>query len=194
VADDRKVSAMSQGIVRRKDKEMSEAEVEALLRRAMLAHFATAGADGMPYVVPNLFLYDVGKIYLHTTAAAGHFGANVAQSPRISFAVSDMGAIFPYGEFECDTSASYASVVGFGTVHVEADAADKARFFDRFLAKYASPTWQRPKSFYPRLDEVTVYRIDPIRVTGKKGPLPPLAEQWPARNRTKSPGAVPPRA
>ena len=41
---------------------------------------------------------------------------------------------------------------------------------------------------------VTVYRIDPIRITGKKGPLPPLAEQWPARNRTKSPGVVPPRA
>jgi uncharacterized protein len=184
---------MSQGRVRRKDKEMSEAEVEALLRRAALAHFATMGADGMPYVVPNLFVYEGGKIYLHTTAAAGHFGTNVTQSPRISFAVSEMGEVFPYGEFECDTSVSYASIVGFGTIHIEADAADKARFFDRFLAKYASPRWQRPKSFYPRLDEVTVYRIDPTRITGKRGPLPPLAEQWPARNLTKSPGAVPPQ-
>ena len=183
---------MSQGIVRRKDKEMSEAEVETLLGRAMLAHFATVGADGMPYAVPNLFVYEGGKIYLHTTATAGHFATNVARSPRISFAVSEMGEVFPYGEFECDTSVSYASVVGFGAIHVEADAADKARFFDRFLAKYASPTWQRPKSFYPRLDEVTVYRINPARITGKKGPLPPFAEQWPALNRTKSPGAVPP--
>ena len=81
-----------------------------------------------------------------------------------------------------------------GIIHIEADRAEKARFFDRFLAKYASPTWQRPKSFYPRLDEVVVYRIEPERVTGKKGPLPPLGEQWPARNLTKSPGAVPPPA
>src|SRR5690349_21323224 len=143
---------MSQGIVRRKDKEMSEGEVAALLRRAMLAHFATVGTDGAPYVVPNLFVYEGGKIYLHTTVAAGHFGTNVAQSPRISFALSEMGEVFAYGEFECDTSVSYASVVGFGTVHIESETAEKARFFDRFLAKYAAPTWQRPKSFYPRLD------------------------------------------
>jgi uncharacterized protein len=183
---------VSRGSVRRKDKEMSESEVEALLHRAMLAHFATVGDDGMPYVVPNLFVYASGKIYLHTTAATGHFGTNVAQSPRISFAVSEMGEVFPYGEFECDTSVSYASVVGFGTIHTESGSPEKARFFDRFLAKYAAPTWQRPKSFYPRLDEVTVYCIEPLRLTGKKGPLPPLAEQWPALNRTKSPGAVPP--
>ena len=185
---------MSQGIVRRKDKEMDAAEVEALLRRAALAHFATLGADGAPYVVPNLFVYDGGKVYLHTTAASGHFRANVTHSPRISFAISEMGEVFPYGEFECDTTLSYASVIGFGIIHIEADRAEKARFFDRFLAKYASPTWQRPKSFYPRLDEVVVYRIEPERVTGKKGPLPPLGEQWPARNLTKSPGAVPPPA
>jgi nitroimidazol reductase NimA-like FMN-containing flavoprotein (pyridoxamine 5'-phosphate oxidase superfamily) len=183
---------MSQGIVRRTDKEMSAAEVEVLLRRVALAHFATVGADGAPYVVPNLFVYDGGKIYLHTTAASGHFRANVAYSPRISFEVAEMGQVFPYGEFECDTSVSYASVIGFGTVHIESEAADKACFFDRFLAKYASPAWQRPKSFYPRLDEVTVYRIEPHRITGKKGPLPSLSEQWPARNQTKSPGAMPP--
>jgi uncharacterized protein len=184
---------MSQGVVRRKDKEMSAAEADALLHRAALAHFATVGADGIPYVVPNLFVYDGGKIYLHTTAASGHFRANVAHSPRISFEVAEMGQVFPYGEFECDTTVSYASVIGFGTIHIEADAAEKAHFFDRFLAKYASPNWQRPKSFYPRLDEVTVYRIDAQRITGKKGPLLALGEQWPARNQTKSPGAMPPR-
>jgi nitroimidazol reductase NimA-like FMN-containing flavoprotein (pyridoxamine 5'-phosphate oxidase superfamily) len=185
---------MSQGIVRRKDKEMSAAEVAALLRRAMLAHFATVGADGMPYVVPNLFVYEGGKIFLHTTAISGHFRSNILQSPRISFAISEMGQVFPYGEFACDTSVSYASVVGFGAARIESESAEKSRFFDRFLAKYASPAWQRPSGFYPRLDEVTVYRIDPERITGKKGPLPAIEEQWPALNRTKSPGAVPPRA
>jgi hypothetical protein len=185
---------MSQGAVRRKDKELSRAEAEALLRRAALAHFATVGADGQPYVVPNLFVYADGKIYLHTTAASGHFKQNVGHNSRISFETAEMGEVFPYGEFECDTTVSYASVVGFGAVRIESSREAKALFFDRFMEKYADPKWQRdrPKGFYPRLDEVTVYVIEPERLTGKKGPLPGLSDQWPAKNMTKSPGAKPP--
>ena len=183
---------MSQGVVRRQDKAMSDAEAEELLTRAALAHFGTIGADGAPYVVPNLFVYAAGEIQLHTTAA-GHFRRNVETNPRICVETAEMGQVFPYGRFECDTSTSYASVVAVGTVRIENDAAEKARFFDRFLAKYADPGWARPKSFYPRLDDVTVYRITLERITGKKGPLLPRGEQWPARDRSKSPGAVPPR-
>jgi len=184
---------MSQGVVRRKDKEMSRADAEALLARAALAHFGTVGADGVPYVVPNLFVYADGEILLHTTAAAGHFRRNVEADSRICIEIAEMGQVFPYGRFECDTSASYASVIATGTVRIEPDAAEKARFFDRFLAKYADPAWTRPKSFYPRLGEVTVYRITLERITGKRGPLLPEGEQWPARDNSKSPNAVAPR-
>jgi hypothetical protein len=47
----------------------------------------------------------------------------------------------------------------------------------------------RLKGFYPRLDDVTVYAIAVERVTGKHCPLPPVSEQWPALDRTKSPNA-----
>ena len=40
----------------------------------------------------------------------------------------EYGAVYPYGEFQCDTSLSYASVVGWGIARVEEDAAAKARF------------------------------------------------------------------
>lgn len=183
---------MSEGIVRRKDKEMPEAEARAMLASAKLAHFATIGADGDPYVVPNLFVYADGAIYLHTSSA-GHFCRNVEHFARVSVAIADIGTIFPYGEFECDTTASYASVVVFGSIRIVAERAAKAQFFDRFMAKYADPAWDRPKGFYPRLDQVTVYRIAIERMTGKKGPLPGAQQQWPALNLTKSPGAVPPR-
>ena len=185
---------MSQAVMRRKDRETSRSEVESLLQQATRANFATVGPDGQPYVVPNLFVYAEDKIYLHTANAAGHFRSNVEHSERISFAVTEAGQIFPYGEFECDTSASYLSVIGFGTLGIVADEAEKARFFDRRLAKYGDPAWNRPKGFYPRLPDVTVYCIEPERTTGKKGPLLRPGEQWPARNQTKSPGAVPPRS
>jgi len=181
---------MSEGIVRRKDKEMPEAAARELLARAKLAHFGTTSPSGDPYIVPNLFVYADGAIWLHT-ARAGHFCANVEHSPRICVEIAEMGEIFPYGEFECDTSSSYASVVVFGSVAIAPEA--KALFFDRFLAKYADATWERPKGFYPRLDQVTVYRVTIERITGKIGPLPGSAQQWPAVNMTKSPGAVPPK-
>jgi uncharacterized protein len=182
---------MSASALRRKDKEMPAAEIEALLQTARLAHLASIGADGEPYVIPNLFVYAEGRIFLHT-AIGGHFNRNVARNPRICCEIAEMGEVFPYGEFECDTSASYASVIAFGTTRIEDDREAKARFFDRFMAKYGDPAWQqRPKGFYPRLDLVTVYAIEIERVTGKKGPLPLVAERWPARNMTKSPGAKP---
>ena len=184
---------MSQSVVRRKEKEMSRADAEALLARAALAHFGTVGADGVPYVVPNLFVYADGEVLLHTTAAAGHFRRNIDAIPRVSIAATEMGQVFPYGRFECDTTASYASVVAAGSARIETDAAEKARFFDRFLAKYGDPAWARPQSFYPRLGEVTVYRIAIKQITGKQGPLLPVDQQWPARDNSKSPGAVPPR-
>lgn len=191
-AEEETVTAMSQAAMRRQDKAMGADEIETILARARLAHFATVDGDGTPYVVPNLFVHAEGKLFLHTTAARGHFRRNVERDPRISFDIAEMGEVFAYGEFECDTSASYASLVGFGRVAIIADREAKATFFDRFMAKYADPQWQRPKSFYPRLDEVTVYCLTPERITGKTGPLPPRAEQWPARNQTRSPGAVPP--
>lgn len=183
---------MSQGTARRKDKEMSASEAEAFLQRAALAHFATVGGDGIPYVVPNLFVYAESTIHLHSTAAAGHFRRNIEQNPRVCVETAEMGPVFPYGRFDCDTTVGYTSVVAVGTIRIEADPAEKARFFDRFMAKYADPGWNRPKRFYPRLDEVTVYAIGVERITGKKGAVPPVAEQWPARDNTKSPGAVPP--
>jgi uncharacterized protein len=184
---------MSEGTVRRKDKEMPEAGARELLARAKLAHFATLSASGDPYIVPNLFVYAEGAIWLHT-ARAGHFCSNVEYSARICVEVAEMGEIFPYGEFECDTSASYASVVVTGKVAIVPEPAAKALFFDRFLAKYADAlSWDRPKGFYPRLDQVTVYRVTIERISGKVGPLPGAAQQWPAVNMTKSPGAVPPK-
>lgn len=183
---------MSQGLLRRQDKQMEQAEVERLLEKAAVAHFGTVSENGFPYVVPNLFVYDGGKIYTHNSSAPGHFRRNIAHSANLCFEVTEMGQVFPYGEFECDTSTSYASAIGFGTIRVETDPAAKARFFDLFLAKYADPAWDRPKSFYPRLEQVTVYCIEIQEITGKKGALPPLSEQWPAQNNTRSPRAVPP--
>jgi nitroimidazol reductase NimA-like FMN-containing flavoprotein (pyridoxamine 5'-phosphate oxidase superfamily) len=183
---------MTLGVVSRADLALGRDEIETALQRIAVAHFATVGADGEPYVVPCLFVWVGGRLEFHRNRAAGHFQRNLAHRARICFEVSQIGEIYPYGGFACDSTTSYVSVIGAGSVRSIEDSADKARFFDRFLAKYADPAWNHPVGFYPRLDDVTVHAIEPEELTGKRILLPPISERWPARNRTKSPGAVPP--
>jgi uncharacterized protein len=182
--------SMSQGIVRRADKVMSEQDIVSLLDTAPVAHFGSISANGDPYVVPNLFVHHDRKLLCHTSLA-GHFRSNVVARPRVCFEISEMGTVFPYGEFECDSSVSYRSVVGFGAISIEEGKQEKIEFFDLFMSKYSS-TSGRPKSFYPRLDQITVYSLSIETVTGKYQILPAANEIWPATNKTKTPGAKPP--
>jgi uncharacterized protein len=181
------------GRLRRADKVMTAEEIDVLLGRAFCGRTATVGADGYPYVVPNLFVWREGKIYLHTARYEGHFIANVRHSDRVSFEVDEPGQIFPYGHVECDTSVSYRSAIVFGRIRILDDEAQKSRFYQAFLAKYAPPeSWNREKGSFPRLNSTIVYAITPEIVTGKEGKLPPLGDQWPASNRLSgSPGWKP---
>ena len=184
---------MSSGAVRRQDLAMPEEELDGFLERGRVVHVGTVGVDGGPYVMPTLYVYADRELLLHTTSAPGYFRRNVEAGTRVSFDVMEEGAIYPYGRFACYTSISYASVVGFGAIRIEPAPAEKALLFDRFMAKYADANWQRPQGFYPRLGELTVYRIAVERLTGKRRALPSADEQWPARDNSKTPDAVAPR-
>ncbi len=181
---------MSQGTLRRQDKVLDRAATDRFLERTAVAHFATVSANGDPYVVPNLFVYADGNIFCHT-APSGHFRSNIAARPRVCFEAAEIGTVFPYGEFECDSTVSYVSVIGFGQIRIEEGRAAKILFFDRLMAKYSDSTLDRPKGFYPRLDHITMYALTIEQIGGKHQPLPMVSEQWPAVNRTKTPGAVP---
>src|SRR5262249_42602779 len=100
---------------------------------------------------------------------------------------------FAYGRFDCDTSVAYRSVIVFGTIGIVSDREEKARFCSELMRKYGDPAWARPPAFYPRLDEITVYRIAVERLTGKETTLRVASRRWPAVDQTKSPTAVPPK-
>lgn len=178
--------------VRRTDKLMSDEETLSLLAESFAGRLGTVGPDGWPYVVPLLYVWMDGIIYVHNTRAVGHLRTNIDHDPRVCFEVDEPGEIFAYGRFDCDTSVSYRSAIVYGTVRVAEDVEEKARFCTELMRKYAGAKWERPKDFFPRLDQITVYAITPERITGKKTPLPASAEQWPELDRTKSPQAVAP--
>lgn len=175
--------------VRRADKLMDVAAARTLLERGYCGHLATVGADGYPYCVPLLYVVMGGAVHVHNAHARGHLRANVDHDTRACFEVDEPGEVFPYGRFDCDTSISYRSVIAFGRIRVVEDREAQQRFFAALMAKYGKPEWARPKDFFPRLEQITVYAMTIERLTGKETPLPSLAEQWPAVDRTKTPNA-----
>lgn len=171
---------------------MDAAQIEALLQRGFCGRLATIGADGAPYCTAMLYVWMEGAVHMHGSKARGHLRANVEHEPRACFAIDEPGKVFDYGRFECDSTLSYASVVAVGRVLVVENLSAKRRFFDALMAKYRIAGAPRPKSFYPRIDQITLYRLDPERLTGKEIVLPDLSGQWPALDRTKTPNARPP--
>jgi uncharacterized protein len=171
---------------------MLEDRAREVLARGFCGRLATVGPDGWPYLVPLLYVWRDGELWLHNTSARGHLRHNVDSESRVCFEVDEPGEVFAYGRFECDTSVSYASVIVFGRIRIVDDRYLKGRFFEDLMRKYSDASQDRPKGFFPRLDEVTVYAIAVERITGKETALPTRAEQWPSLDRTKSPHARPP--
>ncbi|HWI99958.1 MAG TPA: pyridoxamine 5'-phosphate oxidase family protein [Burkholderiales bacterium] len=177
--------------MRRQDRLLPEAEARDLITRAYCGRVGTVNADGSPYVVPLLHVFSGDVISMHNTSVRGQFRLNVERDARGCFEVDEPVKVFDYGRFECDSGLAYRSAIAYGRIQVIEERAAKMRFFDELLAKYGTGVPGRPKSFYPRLDQVTVYALAVERITGKHCPLPAVSEQWPAVDRTKTPDAKP---
>jgi uncharacterized protein len=168
---------------------MSDERTLQTLARGYSGRLATVSADGFPYCIPLLYLWIDGEVCLHTASAGGHLRSNIERDRRVCFEVDEQEGVFDYGRFECDSGLAYRSVCLFGRIRIVEDPAAKQRFCEALMAKYGKPATERPKGFFPRIDVITVYAIAAERITGKEMPLPPLCEQWPAKDRTKTPNA-----
>jgi uncharacterized protein len=183
---------MSAPQLRRTDRVMSDARIEELLANGFCGRLATVGADGAPYCVPLLYVWLDGEVLVHNTGARGHLRTNVEHEARVCFEIDAPGQVFDYGRFECDSSVSYGSVIVHGRARIVTETAQKQRFCEALMAKYRKHGPERPKGFFPRLGEITVYAIAVDRMTGKELALPEVSQQWPAVDMTKSPRAVAP--
>ncbi len=183
------------GQLRRSDKVMSDQETHAFLQTAFCGRTASVDRDGYPYVVPNLFVWHDGAVWLHTARSDGHFARNVRDDDRVCFEVDEPGEVFPYGDLECDTSIAYRSVVLFGRIALVQDVERARTFFSLFMRKYApADSWGRAQGSFPRIEATNVYAIAPESMTGKIGVLPAVEARWPAVNHSLSPQAPRPTA
>jgi uncharacterized protein len=182
---------MSAPTTRRADRAMTSQQALQALDRGFVGRLATVGEDGYPYCVPLLYVWADNQVYLHGTSARGHLRTNVEHEPLVCFEVDESSGVFDYGRFECDSGLAYQSVILFGRIGIVEDVATKQAFCERLMAKYGKQNSVRSKNFFPRLNLITVYALTVERMTGKEQILPELSEQWPAKDRTKTPDARP---
>jgi nitroimidazol reductase NimA-like FMN-containing flavoprotein (pyridoxamine 5'-phosphate oxidase superfamily) len=159
--------------------------------RGFSGRLATVSEDGSPYCIPLLYVLIDDLLYVHTASASGHFRANIDHEPRVCFEIDEPGEVFDYGRFECDSGLAYRSVILFGKMQRVDDPSTKQRFCEALMAKYGKPDSGRPKSFFPRIGVITVYAMSVERMTAKVQTLPPVSQQWPAQDMTKTPHASP---
>jgi len=183
---------MSAPNLRRTDMAMTKEEMFRSLETGFTGRLATVSEDGYPYCVPMLYIWADNQIFLHGTSAPGHLQTNLRREPRVCFELDEPDQVFDYGRFECDSGLAFRSVCLFGRIRIVDDREIKQRFCEKLMEKYRSPETTRPKGFFPRLDIITVYALGIERMTGKETLLPPLSEQWPAVDQTRTPHAVPP--
>jgi nitroimidazol reductase NimA-like FMN-containing flavoprotein (pyridoxamine 5'-phosphate oxidase superfamily) len=178
--------------MRRVDRVMTEERARQMLASGFCGRVGTTGTHGWPYVVPLLYVWMDEQVYVHQARARGHLRESLDANPRVCFEIDEPSDVFAYGRYECDTGLAYASVIAFGAVRIVEAEEEKTRFFVELMRKYGDPSLQRPPAFFPRLADVTVYAIAIDRLSGKEQALPEVSQRWPALDRTKSPGAIPP--
>jgi nitroimidazol reductase NimA-like FMN-containing flavoprotein (pyridoxamine 5'-phosphate oxidase superfamily) len=154
--------------VRRK---MSDENARFFLKLHKIAYVATVDANGWPYVIPLTYIYlGDDNFWVHTGAHQGHFLTNLQHNPRVSITVGEIGGMETDGEYLCDGSQLYSSVVLFGeTTIIRNDDAIKNWFFDRLREKYVPPQISAELSAeYPDIGKIIVYRVAIEKMTGKR--------------------------
>jgi hypothetical protein len=162
--------------LRRKDRAMpSEAEIEALLRRAPYGVTATS-VDNQPFLHTSLFCYvpEARRIYLHT-ALQGRTRDNILRNPQVCFSVAEIGRLLP-AETAMEFSNEYASVVAFGHARLVSDDEEKRHGLQVLLDKYF-PDRQPGRDYRPMTEEelaqTSVFAIEIDEWSGKQKKVDP---------------------
>lgn len=113
----------------KKDRQMSAEAVEKAFAAGNHGTLAVNGDDGYPYAVPVNYVYDNGKIYIHS-AKYGYKIEALKNSDKVCFS-----AILNSRVQQDMFTAAYQSVVAFGRASFVEDDAERRRILEQFIYK-----------------------------------------------------------
>jgi nitroimidazol reductase NimA-like FMN-containing flavoprotein (pyridoxamine 5'-phosphate oxidase superfamily) len=145
--------------------------IEEFLLKGTVAHVAMV-EDGEPRLIPFLYHYETGHIYLH--GSPGNATLRTLRDGRsVAIAVTQLVELIA-SKTAPDHSANYRSVVAFGRGRQIADVAEKRRVLDAMTERYF-PGRSTPADYAPAADddlvrmEMTDVEIDEASAKMREG-------------------------
>jgi nitroimidazol reductase NimA-like FMN-containing flavoprotein (pyridoxamine 5'-phosphate oxidase superfamily) len=156
---------------------MDQEQNKALLQRALVGRMGTVGSDDMPYITPLNYVYEpqTRRIYFHRSPKTGHLLTNLHHNNKVCFEVDEPHSVVATGDYACNTTQVYQSVICFGRTSAVEDTEEKERVLRLLMRKYVDePTPERvynPELL--QLDNTMVLAMDIEIMTGKHREPPP---------------------
>ena len=153
--------------MRRRDRELSEAEALGILAKSEFGLLATVGPDGWPYAVPVNHVLSGDLLYFHG-ALTGHKLQNLAAEERVSYSVVTQAEVLPE-----QASTRYESAILFGRAQIVTDPAEHREALELLAQRFCV-------GFLPEAADMirkdgtrtAVVRIRIERITGKANRRP----------------------
>jgi nitroimidazol reductase NimA-like FMN-containing flavoprotein (pyridoxamine 5'-phosphate oxidase superfamily) len=155
--------------MRRKDREVTGIDdLLGIIQKHKVFRLGMADGD-MPYVIPLNFGYEYRDmtltLYFHG-AREGKKPKVLKQNNRVCFEMDGEYALTT-GDRACDYGFNYASVIGFGTVELIEEEAEKIRALN-LLMKHQTGEDRDFTYSEAQLQAVAVYRLKAETFTGKR--------------------------
>ena len=148
-------------MVRRTDRQITEAEALEILRAGEYGVLSTASSQGRPYGVPVNYCVLDDDIYFHC-AVEGAKLDNIEHSPEVSFCVVGATEVLP-GQF----GTKYESCVVEGRAS-EVFGDEKQRALEGIVDKYSRGSEAQGLRYIDGLrDQTRVFKISVVTVSGK---------------------------
>jgi len=159
--------------------------IRAFLRKARVAHIASARRNGQPFLNPTTFWFDEAnhQIIFHSNVA-GRIRSNIESNSRVCFEASELGKMLP-ANVALEFSLQFRSVIVFGTTRMVNDPEAARRVMYSLIHKYF-PEMTAGKEFREITDKelkrTSVYAIQIDEWSGKENwkDRADQSDEWPA--------------
>lgn len=142
--------------MRRKDRELSTAEAEEILRNGKYGVLAVMGDDGYPYGVPLHYVMIDDSLYFHSTTEGGYKISCLERNPKMSFTV-----------IETEDGVKCRSAIFFGVASPVPEMRESVleKLVEKFVPQMA---WEHAKSGIPfAKNSICAYKLEVEHLTAK---------------------------
>jgi uncharacterized protein len=150
--------------VRRHEQEIPDkSSLEEILRQAQLLRLGLC-RDNEPYVVPVLFGYRDGHLYIHSSPEGAKIDI-LRHNSRVCFE-TEVNVELVKDDVPCKWSLRYRSVIGWGNASFVEDEAGKTEALGILMEHYSGTTDHEYSP--PLLAKTAVIKIEIEKMTGKR--------------------------